>query len=320
MNRKVVARIEPIPRRDGSAVLMLPGLYDNGSGKYTCISPSGTVSTIDKIDKTNENYINADNHVFDSSRGFKEITIEKNLSPEHETRKMQQVEKVIEAWARHPQIVDIRNPTNDPELPYYNSNLKAPLFQIVRPDEQVKKKNNNTRDKLKAANMANTMTTDELKSVAFFFGLNPSGWTEDELFDNVAGFENGVIMREPNLQKFLAKFENLTKEVELEITIQKAIQMTEVPVAGFSSIFEKRSTGYYLNGTYIGNTAEKVVHFFSEKESKELYESYVLKAVNEREGKKNEINAKKEPELVEKGISTEGEPKKKAGRPKSTEG
>lgn len=305
--KKVLAVLKPINQ---NCVSLLYGKYiQHDTGKIIVITEG---STVEHMDYEGQKPARSKFIAFDRASITYKIMVDSNQPSEVLKRRIEEANKEIEAWLGHDQVVDGRNMYNDPEQKYYNRNLRKANFILEMPDEVIKTKNNSTRKKFEAATLLNDMSYQDHRAVAFYFGENPLGIEQEELYNMLCNFDNGVVMTEPNLTKFLKEFGDPTDKLKMEIYVRKAISMSDKPVEGFSQVFTKSGTSYYLDGkTYLGKDAESIVEFFSEKEMQEIYKSYVVKAVDEREGKESKI-AEKTTEAVETVESSAKKTKAKA--------
>jgi hypothetical protein len=297
--KKVLAILKPINQ---NCVSLLYGKYvDHETNKIVVITEG---STVEKMDYEGQKPLRPKFVAFDRASVVYKVSVDTNQPKEALERRIAEANREIEAWLTHDQVIDGRNVSNDPNLPHFNANLRKANFVVEIPDEMIKTKNSNTRQKFEAAALLNDMSFQDLRAVAFYFGINPLGMEEEELYNVLCNFENGVVMTDPNLTKFLNEFGVPTDKLVMDIYIRKAIAMSDSPVEGFGPVFTKSGASYYLDGkTYLGKSAEGIVEYFSEKETHEIYKSYVVKAVDEREGK--------ETKTVEKTTKAASKPSKK---------
>lgn len=305
MAKKVLAVIRPT---NTNCANMLIGAYtDISTGTQYAISRDGSTHKV--YDNNIDKYFPII-ELFDSrNRKQYVIDIDMDLPKDEYEIVLEQKKREIAAWKQHNQIICSTNMNHERNLPDYNKNLKAVNFILEVPEVTVKKRVSTTNLKGSIFNHFSSLRLSRKRDVALYFEVNPTGFTEDELFDKMCNFETGVLMQDGNMEKYKEIFiDNITPDIDVEVVIRKAIYYTDNCPLGQTPIFTKHGNAYFYHSTYLGENATDVMNFFLHNNNSEIYESYVLRRVKEIESVLIDIDKKvvgvqrtKDVMLVEKG-------------------
>lgn len=175
-----------------------------------------------------------------------------------------------------------------------NKNLANALFKLVDIKDQKRTEALKIKKMGAVYNKLNNLTAEQMRDVAFRWGLNAKDKTIVDIFIELSDFSvmasgmtKGVLMRsETEMDSFLKL--NLDKEFEYTVVAKKAII--------YGVFVKEKNNFYYYNSTQIGNSEEDVVKYC--KDNAQIYEGYVKKEVANRDVMPSDVDYSKSVESI----------------------
>lgn len=221
------------------------------------------------------------------------IDIDMDLPKDEYEEVLAQKKREITAWKKHNQVICASNMNHERSNPDYNRNLKVVNFVLEIPEVTIKKNVNSTKLKGEVFNHYNGLRKDVKRDVALYFEFNPVGLSDDELFEKMCNFENGIIMQSDTMAKYKEIFiDNATPNIDVDVFVRKAIYYTDNTPNGVAPIFNKHGNAYYYNNTYLGETHTDLLNFFLNSDNYDIYDSYIVRRVQEIEASLKDVDKK----------------------------
>lgn len=218
-----------------------------------------------------------------------------------------ETEKVINFWKQHPKVVNVRNKANTkkgiPEwdAKFYNPNINGDATYIIEVFDEVEQEDvSRFKNQMKVVSRYYSFPSSLKRSVAYYFGVNPTGMSDNALDIKMIGIdEKGILLaedkttNESNIEKFLRTFEKegtMSFDVEVEILAHKLISASKITEKG----------GLYYQGLdVIASSFDALVLYLKENEKvRKALESQVAET-DEEEGTKVATRGRKAKETAE---------------------
>ncbi len=169
--------------------------------------------------------------------------------------------------------------------------LITPLFELVNVTKLAKMKFEQTKLKHEVLSNLFELSDSELENVMYRHGISTVNKEKYELFNELADWNNGAIMR-------IDKFANKPKEYldNLENADNKILSVVNKAID--KGIIEKEGVLYYLDKDVIGGGIPELVLYF--KNNKTIFENYLVVEVDKAFGTKKTRNTRTKVEVITK--------------------
>lgn len=196
-------------------------------------------------------------------------------------------------WAQHPQFTVNGDASK-------NKNFSVDRFDILFVQDEKKLKYAEFKKILSIVTRVTSMSIEDKRNVAYYFGHSPKGLTEADLDMFLVDFNTGIALKPANAKQFVDVW---MKETDTErdyiVNTQKAINL-----GIFKSTSDNGRTNYTYDQQFIGTAFNDVLAFC--KREDRVYNDHILREIklsDEKEAKRAE---------KDKVAAKSGKPVKKA--------
>lgn len=184
-------------------------------------------------------------------------------------------ESVKDFWLSHA----LMNPSH-----CENENLTQSLFVLRIPGLEEEAAYETVKNQLKISNYISELENDdaELRNIAYFFNLNPTGKSVKSIFVELIDqtpmligkkyVPKGLLLRPGIVEKFFALYTKDNEESRIRVMLRKAIAF---------GVIKETSGVYYLNNIPIGSDFERIVMYV--KENPEIYSQQIIPQVRAKD-------------------------------------
>jgi hypothetical protein len=252
MKNKVIIR--PITSSFGTIVLL--GSYEY-NGKLRILTHDGYVRDYDQTDTKIPK-------PFEATFGerMKQITYEFETDKKLATHRDEEIKTIIdEFWSNHPLLLIGEKP---------HKNTKSPMFTLVDDTQRRIGVFSKWETTLKIANELNSFTNEKRRDVAYFYGLTPTGKTDDEILLLLADFNTGICIT--NSSDFIKNWIEDEGDRDYFINARKSIELGLVQNRPDNGI-----DYYYLGNVFLGSSLHDIVTYFKKEEK--IYDQNILRVI-----------------------------------------
>ena len=169
---------------------------------------------------------------------------------------IEEVEDEINFWMNHPMVEDVNGSRKD-----------GARFTIEVIESTKEKKRAKTVSVNRVVSTIYGMTEAERKDVMYFFKQDPRDMSDDDITLELVDIEGGLLLKEPNISRFLETFGSLNKQsvankVEMLVYVNKGI------VSGFVT---EDADKFYIGDVLIGKDEDDIALFF--KDNPQMYDN-----------------------------------------------
>lgn len=176
-----------------------------------------------------------------------------------------QYDKELAFWKRH-ELMQIKGGKNP--------NMKQPLFVLIVHDEIQNSQYSALKLKNTVFNYIMQVEDDaaEIRNICYYYGMNPTGKTKEEIVIALCDYNTGILMRPGLVEKFTTEYNKDNDEVRMKTIVKKAVA---------TAVFEQRNGIFFLNGDAIGNNEDSLVVYC--RDNKDIYEKIIVTEVQKRD-------------------------------------